>query len=140
MLKAIVSTDRILQEMWEFKFIIAPLTSGEFVWIVNAQERESIGHFFLTGEFDTRLMIAIGGPSIVNPCHIKSRMGAPIKPYIDDNVKDGENRFISGDVLTGKKITQDDHIGFYDSAISAVPEGGKEFSWNVASWNFILSL
>ena len=104
---------------------IAPLTSGEFVWIVNAQDVVRIGHFFLTGEFDTRLMIAIGGPSIVNPCHIKSRMGAPIKPYLDDNVKDGENRFISGDVLTGTKITQDDHIGFYDSAISAVPEGGQ---------------
>ena len=104
---------------------IAPISSGEHVWIVNAQDVVRIGHFFLTGEFDTRLMISIGGPSVNKPCHIKSRLGAPVKPYIDGNIVEGENRIISGDVLTGKKISDSGYIGFYDSAISVVPEGGQ---------------
>ena len=104
---------------------IAPISSGEHVWIVNAQDVVRIGHFFLTGEFDTRLMISIGGPSVKKPCHIKSRLGAPVKSYLDGNIIEGENRIISGDVLTGKKISDSGYIGFYDSTISVVPEGGQ---------------
>jgi len=38
-------------------------------------------------------------------------------------LKEGENRIISGNVLTGIKIPPDGYLGFYDSQITVIPEG-----------------
>jgi Na+-transporting NADH:ubiquinone oxidoreductase subunit A len=47
---------------------------------------------------------------------------------VADNVTDGDNRFISGTVLTGEKIEKDGFVGFYDSLVTVIPEG-KEFEF-----------
>ena len=107
---------------------IAPLGSNDHVWVVNAQDVARIGNYFLTGELDVSLVITIGGPSILSPAHIKSRLGAQVSQYLNNNIKEGEHRIISGDVLTGKKIDVDDFLGFYDSAVAVIAEGGsREF-------------
>jgi Na+-transporting NADH:ubiquinone oxidoreductase, subunit NqrA len=93
--------------------------------VVNAQDVARIGSFFLTGELDTTLYISIGGPSVTQPTHVKSRIGAQLKPLLGDKLKEGENRIISGDVLTGNKVDIENYINFYDSSISVIPEGGK---------------
>ena len=48
-----------------------------------------------------------------------------------DNTTDGDNRFISGTVLTGDKIEKDGFVGFYDSLITVIPEGKYHefFGW-----------
>lgn len=104
---------------------ISPIGPNDHVWIVNAQDVVRIGSFFLTGELDTTLFITIGGPSVNQPTHIKSRLGVEIKPLLDERLKEGENRIISGDVLTGNKIDIDDFLGFFDSSISVIQEGGE---------------
>ena len=104
---------------------ISPLGSNDHVWVVNAQDVARIGSFFLTGELDTTLYISIGGPSVTQPTHIKSRIGAHLKPLLGDKLKEGENRIISGDVLTGNKVDRENYLNFYDSSISVIPEGGK---------------
>ena len=104
---------------------IAPLGSNDHVWVINAQDVLRIGNFFLTGELDISLIITLGGPSVLNPAHIKSRLGTPISSHIENNVKDGDHRIISGDVLTGTKIDYNDFLGFYDSSIAVLPEGGE---------------
>ncbi len=107
---------------------IAPLGPNDHVWVVNAQDVARIGNFFLTGELDMSLVITVGGPSVLTPSHIKSRIGVNVSPYLSDNIKDGDQRIISGDVLTGKKIESDDFLGFYDSSLTVIPEGGsREF-------------
>ena len=107
---------------------VAPLGPNDHVWTINAQDVARIGSFFLTGELDTSLIITVGGSSVLNSCHIKSRIGAQVSPYLVNNIKEGENRIISGDVLTGKKIDSNDFLGFYDSSISVISEGGsREF-------------
>ena len=104
---------------------ISPIGPNEHVWVVNAQDVARIGSFFLTGELDTTLYISIGGPSVTQPTHVKSRIGAQLKPLLGDKLKEGENRIISGDVLTGNKVDIENYINFYDSSISVIPEGGK---------------
>ena len=107
---------------------IAPLGSNDHVWVVNAQDVARIGNYFLTGELDVSLVITVGGPSVLSPSHIKSRIGAQVSQYLNNNIKEGEQRIISGDVLTGKKIDDGDFLGFYDSAIAVIVEGGnREF-------------
>ena len=62
---------------------------------------------------------------MLNPLHMKSRLGAPVSLCLEDNIKDGDHRIISGDVLTGDKIDVDDFLGFYDSSVAVLPEGGE---------------
>ena len=107
---------------------IAPLSNNDIVWTINAQDVVRIGNYFLTGKLDTTLFTTIGGPGIKNPIHIKSRMGVQIETLIRDNLNEGNQRIISGDVLTGKKSDKEGFLGFYDSTVSVLPEGGdREF-------------
>ena len=50
---------------------------------------------------------------------------------LTNNLKQGDCRFISGDVLTGTKIDKDGAIGFYDTQLSVIPEGNYQefFGW-----------
>ena len=82
---------------------IAPLSNNDIVWTINAQDVVRVGNYFLTGKLDTTLFTTVAGPGIKNPIHIKSRMGVQIETLIRDNLIEGNQRIISGDVLTGKK-------------------------------------
>ena len=65
-------------------------------------------------------------------------MGCAVKNLLADaGVKEGENRIISGNVLTGKQISVDGYLDFYDSQITVIPEGNKpEFmGWLAPGFN-----
>ena len=107
---------------------ISPINLKDIVWVVNAQDVVRIGNFFLMGKLDTTLFVTVGGPSVLNPIHIKSRLGSEIKYLLKDNLSEDENRIISGDVLTGTKSSLEDFIQFYHSTISVIPhETSREF-------------
>ena len=42
---------------------------------------------------------------------------------IGKNLAEGEQRLISGNVLTGHRLREDQAVGFYDDLITVVPEG-----------------
>ena len=42
------------------------------------------------------------------------------------NIKEGNNRFISGNVLTGTKIEAEGHLGLYNYEITVIPEGKEQ--------------
>jgi Na+-transporting NADH:ubiquinone oxidoreductase subunit A len=66
----------------------------------------------------------LAGSELKRTGYHKIIAGACIKPLVENNLLDGANpRFISGNVLTGKKISQDGYLGFYDQLISVIPEG-----------------
>ena len=46
-----------------------------------------------------------------------------IEPLVKNNTKNGELRYISGNVLTGKKIDSEGYLGFYDDQVTVIPEG-----------------
>tara|TARA_B110000014_G_C20100958_1_gene577928 strand:- start:312 stop:1664 length:1353 start_codon:yes stop_codon:yes gene_type:complete len=104
---------------------ISPLKLNDVIWTVNAQDVVRIGNFFLTGKLDTTLFVTVGGPSIKDPIHIKSRLGSQIEYLLKDKITEGNNRVISGDILTGIESSLDDFIGFYHSTISVLPNGGE---------------
>jgi Na+-transporting NADH:ubiquinone oxidoreductase subunit A len=102
-----------------------PLGLHDVVWTVNAQDVVRIGNLFLTGKYDTTLFTTIGGPGVKNPTHIKTRIGVQLEALLKDNLYGGEQRIISGDMLTGTKTYSDGFLGFYDSSVSVLPEGGE---------------
>lgn len=102
---------------------IDPINKGEIVWTVNPQDVAIIGRVASTGQYDVSKVVAITGSEINSPKYLKTVMGASIATLTSGNVKVGENRFISGNVLTGENVGNEGYLGFYDSQISVIPEG-----------------
>jgi len=102
---------------------IDPVKKGEQVWTVNAQDVIVIGKLFEKGVFNPTRLVALTGSEVINPRYYRTKLGASVKPMLKDNVKEGNNRYISGNVLTGSKISKEGFIGFYDSQVTVIPEG-----------------
>ena len=104
---------------------IDPINKGEVVWTVNAQDVVIIGRTLKTGKFDASRTVAVTGSEIKNPKYIKTTIGASIASIVKDSLKEGNVRCISGNVLTGDKVSLEGHLGFYDTQITAIPEGDE---------------
>ncbi len=103
---------------------IQPINKGDLVWTVNVQDVIAIGQLFLTGTFDASRIIALTGSEVVNTAYYKVKLGISIEKIVTGNVKtDGALRFISGNVLTGEKITEKSYLGAYHHQITVMPEG-----------------
>lgn len=102
---------------------ISPINKGEVVWFAGVQEVITIGKLFLTGTYDSSLMVALAGSEVERPAYFKTRRCAEIAPIIKNNIKGENPRYISGNVLTGTQIRHDSFTNFYDSVVSVIPEG-----------------
>ena len=117
---------------------IDPINKGELVWYLNPQDIVIIGRLFNQGKFDATRIIALTGSQIKNPQYFKTITGSAVKNMIaEGGLKDGENRIISGNVLTGNKISADGYLDFYDSHLTVIPEGHEyEFmGWLAPGFN-----
>ena len=107
---------------------LSPINKGEVVWYCYPQDVITIGKLFLTGRYDSTRIIATTGSAVKNPHYYQTRIGADITPIlnIDDNA-----RVISGNVLTGTKITDNPFLCYHDSQVTVIPEGNKYkmFGW-----------
>ncbi len=102
---------------------IDPINKGDIAWYVNPHDVITIGKFFTEGKYDASCMIALSGSAVKKPKYFKAIKGTSIKPMVGNNVKEGDLRYISGNVLTGTKIEQDGYLGFYDYHVNVIPEG-----------------
>ena len=117
---------------------IDPVNKGEAVWYINPQDVLIIGKLFNEGIFYAARVVALTGPSVNAPKYYKTIVGCPVKNIIaDGGLKAGENRIISGNILTGTQIPPDGYIGFYDSQVTVVSEGHEfEFmGWLAPGFN-----
>lgn len=103
--------------------LLDPINKGDVIWYLRPQEVLTIGRLFLSGTYDATKTVALTGPMIEKPAYYKSLAGACIEEMVKDNVKEGNPRFISGNVLTGTRIERNGYAGFYDSQITVIPEG-----------------
>ncbi len=102
---------------------IDPVNKGDIVWTINPQDVVIIGRLFEKGIFDASRIVALAGTEVKTPRYYKTMLGSSILSLVKDNLKEGNHRYISGNVLTGKKILNDGYIGYYDSLVSVIPEG-----------------
>ena len=110
---------------------IDPVNKGETVWYVNPQDVIAIGRLFEEGRYIHERIVALTGSEVIKPQYYMIRSGASVSPLVGGNVKTGNLRYISGNVLTGAKIEQDGYLGFYDSQVTVIPEGDyfEFFGW-----------
>jgi len=104
---------------------IDPINKGEFVWTVNAQDVANIGSYFLTGVYSAKKTIAVTGSEIKDPAYVEVVQGTNVASILEGRITSDNVRVISGNVLTGDKIAQDGHLGFYSSQITVIPEGNQ---------------
>ncbi len=102
-----------------------PINKGEVVWVVHPVDVAVIGRFFLEKRLNTECLVALAGSEVMHPKYYKAYLGACIQPMVDAQVTQGQNRYISGNVLTGNKIREDGFVGFYDHLITVIPEGNR---------------
>ncbi|WP_278589661.1 Na(+)-translocating NADH-quinone reductase subunit A [Capnocytophaga ochracea] len=111
---------------------ISPINKGEVVWVVTPQDLVVIGELFLTGKVNLTRTVALTGSRIEKPHYVTALAGAQISGVVSNQVKDVvATRIISGDVLTGTKVSEAGFLGFYDDQITAIPEGNDYdlFGW-----------
>ena len=113
---------------------VGPVNKGETVWTVNAQDLVIIGELLLTGKFNAERTIALAGSSVKKPRYFKTKIGAEVATMIYDNGvdKDGNDRIVSGNVLSGKQVSPDGNLDYYSNVITVIPEGDdyEFFGWN----------
>lgn len=102
------------------------------VWHLNYQDVIAIGKLFTTGHLCTERVIALGGPQMRNPRLVRTCLGADINELLVDETLEGENRHISGSVLSGRHaVGVQAYLGRFHLQVSVVKEGREKelFGW-----------
>jgi len=111
----------------------SPINKGETVWTVAAQDLVIIGELLLTGKFNAQRVISVSGSSVKAPKYYRTIIGAEVATFAyAAGIEGDNNRFISGNILTGNKVNPDGALGFYATEFVAIPEGDdyEFFGWN----------
>jgi len=95
-------------------------------------DRRVRGYAYVTtlGTYPNERIVAITGEGAKNKVYANTVVGAPISVLLQGSDLQ-DMRCISGSVLTGKRVGKEGFLGFYDSQITVIPEGGKRelFGW-----------
>lgn len=100
-----------------------PVNKGDVVWYLYPQDVITIGNLFLKGIYDASRVVALAGPEVQKPVYYRTLTGVSVKNIIQGNVKEDAVRIISGNVLTGRRISNDGYLGFYHNQVTVIPEG-----------------
>ncbi|WP_297188260.1 Na(+)-translocating NADH-quinone reductase subunit A [uncultured Porticoccus sp.] len=103
---------------------IDPVSDHKTVWTVGYQDVLAIGALFTTGHIDTRRVISLAGPQVARPRLVRTRLGANLSELTAGELKDGQNRLVSGSVLSGRAASGPfDFLGRYHVQVSVLLEG-----------------
>ncbi len=113
---------------------IKPLNSGEIVWYMNAQDVAALGKFFRFGRFPVERVVSVAGSSVKPEArkYYDARIGVPVQSLITEgDLVDPSVRFLSGNVLSGRKIFENGYLGFYHNLLTVIPENKQRdlFGW-----------
>lgn len=103
--------------------MLDPVGGDRVAWHLSAQDVAAIGRLFQTGTLPVERVVALGGPVVTRPRLLKTRLGAELASLVAGELAAGENRVISGSVLSGRKHAElTGFIGRYHQQISVVAE------------------
>lgn len=105
-----------------------PVSRNKTVWTIGAQDVAMIGALFTTGKINVERIVSLAGPSVEKPRLVKTRIGASLTELTNGELKDGDNRVVSGSVLSGFHATDAmAFLGRYHQQVSVLPEGGERY-------------
>lgn len=110
---------------------IAPINKGDIVWTADVNAVIVIGRMFTEGRFNTERLVALTGAELEKPQYVQVHQGANVETLLSGNIKNDNVRVVSGDVLTGTKISDSGYLGFFDNQVTVLAEGDyyELFGW-----------
>ena len=95
------------------------------VWHIGLQDVLAIGVLFRTGKLDVDGVISLAGPGVKHPRLLRTRMGASLDELVGGELKDGEQRLVSGSVLSGRIAMGEvlGYLGRFHNQVSVLHEG-----------------
>lgn len=101
-----------------------PVDRNKIVWHVGYQDVIAIGHLFETGKLDVERVVSLAGPVVKRPRLLRTRIGASIDDLVADELITGENRVVSGSILSGRSAMGEvlGYLGRYHQQITALAE------------------
>ena len=103
---------------------LRPVSLAKQVWYIGYQDVAAIGRLFKTGKVSVDRIVALCGPQAKRPRLLRTRLGAEIDSIVGGELKEGDNRVISGSVLYGRKAAGPfAFLSRYTNQVSAVKEG-----------------
>ena len=105
---------------------IDPINKGEVVWYLQPQDVIAIARLFTEGKYDVSRIVALAGSQVKKPKYYRTIAGATVANLLFDNINEGDNRIISGDILTGQHIDINGTLGFYDTTMTVIEEGKEQ--------------
>jgi Na+-transporting NADH:ubiquinone oxidoreductase subunit A len=107
---------------------ISPVNKGEEVWTLDVVTAARIGKLASKGEVDYSTVVAVTGEDVKTPKLLQTTLGAKIATLIDGNLAEtgATLRVISGNVLTGKKVSSESGFLRYPyRQITVIDEGDQ---------------
>ncbi len=110
---------------------VAPINVGDKVWTLTVQQVITLGELMFKGKYDAERIIAITGSEVVAPSYHRTYLGASIDELLANNLKEGKNRIIVGDVLSGAIAGEGSFLSQNSDQITVIQEGDyyEMFGW-----------
>ncbi len=111
---------------------LEPVSLKKIVWHIGYQDVIAIGTLFTCGQLDTRRVVALAGPQVEQPVLLRTRLGASLDELTAGRLNVGENRVISGSVLSGTRASGPNAwLGRFHNQVSVLREGREKelFGW-----------
>ena len=103
---------------------LRPVGRGVTVWTIGYQDVIAFGKLFTLGELYTVRMLSLAGPVVNNPRLVVTDRGADLAELTQNELAHGDNRVISGSVLSGRTATGSlGFLGRFHYQVSALAEG-----------------
>jgi len=105
--------------------LVNPVNAQRQVWYLHISDVAGIGHLFSTGRLDVSRIVGIGGPSVTETAIVKTRLGAPVGPLVEERMKEGDQRIIIGSLFNGRTNEEEAvaFLGRWHHQISVLPSG-----------------
>lgn len=110
--------------------LLDPVDLRKQVWHIDYQDVIAVGRLFASGALDVERIVALAGPAVERPRLLRTRLGASTASLTRRELKNGQQRIVSGSVLSGRRAAGDvfGYLGRYHSQISVLAETrGRDF-------------
>lgn len=106
--------------------MVNPVGPTKTHWHINYQDVIAIGTLFFDGTLDASRIIALAGPGVEDPRLIKTVIGANLGQLTTGQLNEGENRVISGSILSGRQSQEPvSFLGRFHLQVSVIREGDE---------------
>ncbi len=94
-------------------------------WFISGQDLILLAQLLMEGRYPVERVISVGGSSMPNPQHFRTRLGVPLAHLVDIEALDRDVRFVVGGFFRGYESDHRGFMGHCETALNILPEGGR---------------